>query len=132
VVPAVVALVTIAASLYKSRPRFSGSSPSAIEVIVYKPGSRDIAYQTTVTNRPASDSILKEFTKAHFNMNGRKADGEFIIRYDDGKTDRVPFEPGRIEGWYKIYHHGFYSIPSERFFQVLHDGGVDVSRIPRN
>jgi hypothetical protein len=89
------------------------------------------AYRFTITNRAACEAVVREFSQARPVFGASKAIGELAFRYDSGKTDVVWMIPGRPQGYYTIYRGGTFRTPSERFYQVLEKGGVDVSRIPK-
>src|SRR6266542_4326547 len=119
------------------RPHFNVAPPVAINVRVG--GYADEKYKTAITNRAACAALLREFGRAHPIFGSTKVVGEFTIHYSDGTTEIVPFLPGLSHGQYSIIvrrpfprSSGTFWIPSERFYQLLKDGGVDVSQIPQD
>ncbi len=58
VVFGVLFLLLLSISIYAQRPRFGGTSPKAIEVVVFRPFSNEIAYRTDITNRAACEKLL--------------------------------------------------------------------------
>jgi len=86
----------------------------------------------SITNRAACEAVVREFAQARPVFGASKAIGELAFRYDDGKTNVVWMLPGMPQGYYTIYLGGTFRMPSERFYQVLKDGGVDISKIPKD
>ncbi len=113
------------------RPHFSGASPLAIDVRVRDLSSTNV-YEISITNRTSCEAIVREFSQARPVLGAGKAVGEFTFHYDSGNTDVVWMLPGMPHGYYTIYLGGTFRMPSERFYQVLKEGGVDVSKIPRD
>lgn len=131
---AMVVLLAIGGCLYfdSGRPRFSGTSPSSIDVYIErKQLSTNDDYRMTITNRAACESILRGFSEAHHVFGASKAFGKFTFHYDSGKTDVVWVFPPE-ETHCTIALGGTYRMPNERFFQVLKQAGVDVSKIQRD
>ncbi len=75
---------------------------------------------------------MREFAQARPVFGSTKTIGELAFRYESGKTDVVWMSPGMPQGHYTIYLGGTFRMPSERFYQVLKNGGVDVSQIPKD
>jgi hypothetical protein len=113
------------------RPHFSGTSPSAIDVRVDDVASTNV-YQMSITNRAACETILQDFLQARPVFGASKAIGAFTFHYDSGKTDVVWMIPGMPQGYYTIYLGGTFRMPSERFYQVLKEGGVNVAKIRKD
>src|SRR5208282_692002 len=84
VVFGVLFLLLLVFSIYVQRPRFGGTSPKAIEVVVYRPFSSQIAYRTDITNRASCEKVLKELGQARFAFFGFKPTGVLNIQYDNG------------------------------------------------
>lgn len=53
-------------SIYIQHPRFSGSSPTVIEVVAYRPFTSEIAYRKDITNRVTCEKVLKQLGQARF------------------------------------------------------------------
>ncbi len=126
-----VLLLVGACSVYVQHPHFAGSSPSSIALTLYAPASSEISYQTNITDIIGCKALVAGLRKGRFVMFGAKADGELNISYGDGKTDRVGFTRSS-DGHCEFFQHGFYSMRSNEFFQVLADAGIDVSRVATN
>jgi len=128
-----IVLALIGGCLYfeSRRPHFSGTSPLAIDVRVRDVFSTNV-YQMSITNRGACETIVREFSQARPIFGATKAVGEFTFRYESGKTDVVWMLPGMPQGYYTIYLGGTFRLPSERFYQLMKEGGVDVSKIPKD
>ena len=127
----IVLLLVLSCSVYVHHPHFAGSSPLSAGVIVYAPASSRIAYQTNITDAAGCKALVIGLRKAEFAMFGAKADGELNIHYGNGATDRVGFTRS-YDGRCSIFQHGFYSMPSNQFFRVLADAGIDASMIATN
>jgi hypothetical protein len=123
----VLALLLLSFTFYAQRPRFGGSSPKAIEVVVFRPFSKEIAYRTEITNRAACEKVVKELRQARFTFFGFKPTGVLNIQYDDGKVDHLKFTPCN-DGTHSLTFRFFYEIRSKQFCQSLKEAGVDVSR----
>lgn len=132
----VIVLLVIAGCVYfhSRRPRFSGTSVSAIEVHIAPDyyANPTNGYWTRITDRPACDAILREFRQARPIFGGTKVEGELTFLYDNGKTDVVRILPGLSHGQYSFIHGGSFWMPSERFYGVMKAAGVDISRIPKD
>ena len=130
VLVAILVLVVIGYCFYyhSRHPQFSGTSPLAIDVRVSTDSSTN-GYRVSITNRTTCEAILRRFREAHGVFSGHKAIGELTFRYENGKTDVVWMMPGLPDGYCDIYLGGAFRLPSDRFYQVLRDGGVDVSEI---
>jgi|GEM_PF-2450754 len=120
----------IAFGLYcrSKHPQFGGVSPLAIDVRVPSDYSSTNVYRMSITNRAGCDSIFNELRQAQFVLDRNKAIGEFVIRYDNGKTDVVLIMPRLRSANSDIYFGGAFRLPRERFYQVLKDEGIDVSK----
>jgi hypothetical protein len=127
----IVILVMIAFGEYcrSKHPQFGGASPLAIDVRVTRKYSSTNLYRISITNRAACDSILNELRQAQFVLDRNKAIGEIVIRYDNGKADIVLIMPRLRSANSDIYFGGAFRLPRERFYQVLKDGGVDISKL---
>ena len=121
-------LITFGEYSRSKHPQFGGASPLAIDVRVTRDYSSTSLYRMSITNRAACDSILNELRQAHFVLDRNKAIGELVIRYNNGKTDIVLMMPRLRSANSDIYFGGAFRLPRERFYQVLKDGGVDVSK----
>ena len=88
-------------------------------------------YRTTITNRLACEKILRGFREAHGVFSGHQADGELIVRYENGESDTIRTMTGLPDGYSDIYLHGSFRLPSDRFYQILRDGGVDVAQVTK-
>ena len=120
-------LLLLSFSIYAQRPRFGGTSPKAIEVVVFRPFSNEIAYRTDITNRVACEKVLKELRQARFTFFGFKPTGVLNIQYDNGRVDHLKFTQCN-DGTHSLTFHMFYEMPSRQFCQALKEAGVDVSR----
>ncbi len=120
-------LLLLCFSVYVQRPRFGGSSPKSIEVVVYRPFSSEIAYHTDISDRAACEKVLRELRHARFTFFGFKPTGVLNIQYDDGKVDRLKFTQCN-DGTHSLTFRVFYEIPSKQFCRALQEAGVDVSR----
>ena len=120
-------LLLLSFSIYVQRPRFGGSSPKSIEVVVYRPFSSEIAYQTNISDRASCEKVLRELCQARFTFFGFKPTGVLNIQYDDGRVDRLKFTQCN-DGTHSLIFRVFYEIPSKQFCRVLKEAGVDVSR----
>jgi hypothetical protein len=114
-------------SIYVQRPRFGGTSPKNIEVIVYRPFSSEIAYRTNISDRVSCKKVLQELRQARFTFFGFKPTGVLNIQYDDGKVDRLKFTQCN-DGTHSLAFRVFYEMPSKQFCRALQEAGVDVSR----
>jgi hypothetical protein len=113
---------------YSRHPQFSGTAPLAIDVRISTDSSMN-GYRMSITNREACETILREFRQAHGVFSGHKEVGELAFHYDNGTTDVVLMMPGLPQGYSDIIYMGSaFRLPSERFYKVLKDGGVDVSK----
>ena len=74
--------------IYKNQPHFNGRNPLLINVKIGRPDSTNF-YEFTITNSIHCNAVLKELRKARFVAFGSKADGEFNIQYDNGKSNRI-------------------------------------------
>jgi hypothetical protein len=124
----IIFVMVFSCSVYVHHPHFSGSSPVAIDVVPRWPAYTDTPYQTQITNRVLCDAIFRELRSARFVGFGAKAHGELGIHFDNGAVDRILLVRSSQDEWV-FFHHGFYRMPTERFFSVLKDAGVDVSRL---
>jgi hypothetical protein len=120
-------LLLLSISIYAQRPRFGGTSPKAIEVVVFRPFSNEIAYRTDITNRGACEKLLKDLGQARFTFFGFKPTGVLNIQYDGGKVDHLKFTQCN-DGTHSLTFRLFYEIPSRQFCQALKETGVDVSQ----
>ena len=120
-------LLLLSFSIYVQRPRFGGSSPKSIEVVVYRPFSSEIAYQTNITNRASCEKVLRELRLARFTFFGFKPTGVLNIEYEDGRVDHLKFTRCN-DGTHSLIFHVFYEMPSKQFYRALQEAGVDVSR----
>jgi hypothetical protein len=120
-------LLLLSFSIYVQRPRFGGPSPKSIEVVVYRPFSSEIAYQTNITDRASCEKVLRELRLARFTFFGFKPTGVLNIQYDDGRVDRLKFTQCN-DGTHSLIFRVFYEIPSKQFCRALKDAGVDVSK----
>jgi len=120
-------LLLLSFSIYVQRPRFGGSSPKSIEVVVYRPFSSEIAYQTNITDRASCEKVLRELRLARFTFFGFKPTGVLNIQYDDGRMDRLKFTQCN-DGTHSLIFRVFYEMPSKQFCRALKEAGVDVSR----
>ena len=114
-------------SIYLQHPRFSGVSPTVIEVVAYRPFSSEITYRTDITNRAACEKLLKELRQARFTFFGFKPTGVLNIRYDNGRVDHLKFTQCN-DGTHSLTFNAFYVIPSTQFCRALIEAGVDVSK----
>jgi hypothetical protein len=128
---AVVCLLVLSCAAYIYHPHFPGTSPSSIVILVYRPASSEIAYETNLTNASGCKMVVAGLRHAVFSGFGAKADGELNIRYENGKTDRVGFTRSYY-GRCSFFRGGFYSMPSNDFFEVLAAGGMDTSILKTN
>lgn len=114
------ALAALAGCIYfeSRRPRFSGTSPVAIDVKVQPDYYSTNAYRFSITNRTACEAVVREFTQVRPVFGASMAIGELAFRYDSGKTDVVWMLPGMPQGYYTIYLGGTFRMPSERFYQA--------------
>jgi|SRR5579863_2184087 len=127
----IVLLLVIGGCLYKRHPRFSGTSPVAISVLVYDDIHNVYTNQVTISNRPDCEIIFQELKKARFELAGNDFDAELSISYADGKTDHLPFSQRfdqTNDESYQIFQQGYYSIQSDRFRRTLQAAGVDLRR----
>jgi hypothetical protein len=109
------------------RPHFSGDSPISVDLHVTDVASTNI-YQMSITNRAACEALVKELRRASPTFGGSAVIGEITFRYADDKTDTVYILPGPYQQ-YTILQNGTVTVPTNSFFKVLADGGVDVSKI---
>ena len=114
-------------SIYVQRPRFGGTSPKNIEVIVYRPFSSEIAYRANISDREFCKKVLQELRQARFTFFGFKPTGVLNIQYDDGRVDRLKFTQCN-DGTHSLTFRVFYEMPSKQFCRALQEAGVDVSR----
>jgi hypothetical protein len=121
-------LLLLFVSVYVQRPRFGGTSPKAIEVVVFRSFSKETAYRTEITSRSACEKVIKELSQARFAFFGFKPTGVLNIQYDNGKVDRMKFTQCN-DGTHSLTFRVFYVMPSRQFCQVLKEAGVDVSKI---
>jgi hypothetical protein len=120
-------LFFLAVSIYIQHPRFSGSAPTIIEVVAYRPFSSEIAYRTDITDRASCEKILKGLGRARFAFFGFKPTGVLNIQYDNGNVDHLKFTQCN-DGTHSLTFRVFYVMPSREFFRTLEAAGVDVSR----
>ncbi|HXR46563.1 MAG TPA: hypothetical protein VN784_03910 [Candidatus Limnocylindrales bacterium] len=120
-------LLLLSISIYAQRPRFGGTSPKAIEVVVFRPFSNEIAYRTDITNRAACEKLLQDLGQARFTFFGFKPTGVLNIQYDNGRVDHLKFTQCN-DGTHSLTFRLFYEIPSRQFCRALKEAGVDVSR----
>jgi hypothetical protein len=124
-------LVLLSASIFLQRPRFGGRSPKAIEVVLYRPFSSEIAYRTDITDRASCEKLLRELRQARFTFFGFKPTGVLNIQYDNGKVDHLKFTQCN-DGTHSLTFHVFYEISSRQFCQALKEAGADVSKFDGN
>ncbi len=117
----------LAFSIYVQRPRFGGASPKSIEVVMYRPFSSEIAYQTNIPDRAACEKVLRELRQARFTFFGFKPTGVLNIHYDDGRVDRLKFTRCN-DGTHSLIFRVFYEMPSKEFYHALQQAGVEVAK----
>ena len=110
------------------RLHFSGASPMTIDVSISDAASTNV-YQMSITNRLACGVIFRELTRARPSFGGSKVAGDLTFHYADGKTDTIYLLPGPYQQ-YTVMRNGTFVVPTNSFFKVLADGGVDLSKIP--
>jgi len=138
VVPGALLLVGIVGYFYLRAPHFHGSSPSSIGIEVRSPdfhgGAPEVLLQTNITSRVACASLFKLLQAGRFRMDHKCAEiGSFTIHYPTGKTDAIDVLPGHDEASYEFrFGNWLYHVPRDRFYQILQDAGIDVSKIPQS
>ena len=123
----VLALIGGCVYFHSRSPQFSGASPEVIDVRIST--SSSIAYRSSITNREACDTLLREFRQAHGVFFRHRPSGEMTFRFANGKTDTVQVTFGSPQGYCYFYLRGTFQLESEHFYQALKDAGVDVSKI---
>jgi hypothetical protein len=108
-------------------PRFSGASPEVVEVRMYSLSGT--AYQSSITNREACDTLLREFRQAHGVFFRHRPSGEMTFRFANGKTDTVQVAFGSPQGYCYFYLRGTFQLEGESFYRALKNAGLDVSNI---
>jgi len=127
-----IAIIGVGLINYLTRgPEFGGSYPVSVEIFVEQRDAKEF-YTMTIVDRDACSRIIRVLCDA------RKSDlgdspgmGWLMVHYPDGTTNQIHFLPGRnpeSEGirWGK---HDF-ALSRKRFYDVLRQAGVDVTRIP--
>jgi len=121
--------------MYIRVPRFTGSTPVAIQITMYSPDElqTNAVIQATITNELAAQSLLRFLRSARVRLLDHKcADvGSFTIRYQNSKVDALAFLPGHDMNRYEFrFGGGLYLLPRLQFYQVLRDVGVDTAKMP--
>lgn len=116
-------------------PSFSGDTASSIEITMQSPEVPNVkteAWQTSITNEAACASLLALLRSARPHLDHKCGDvGSFRIHYTNGRMNNLAFLPGHDPASYEFrWGGGLYRIPRDRFYQVLREAGVDMTKMP--